>query len=235
MCGRYGVEPEYVQLALRYQAVVDAIDPGPRYNVAPSQDVPVIVERDGVRSLTHHRWGLIPFWAKDASIGNRLINARAETVATLPAFRDSFAHRRCIVPASRFYEWRRAGKVKVPHAIQRNDGFPMSFAGLWSSWRSPETTEPVHTCTIITTTANEAMAPIHDRMPVILDDDALRPWLDPTLADIGELQRLLVPCADDALYAYPISRLVNDVRNDSPRIIEPDPYGEELLKSAVSP
>src|SRR6266545_2396051 len=153
MCGRFGVEKEYVQLALRYQAVVQTVDPGPRYNVAPTDPAPVIVAHDGERFLTHHRWGLVPFWSKDLSGGARMINARAETVAILPAFRDALVSRRCIIPATRFYEWPRASGARVPHSIQRSDGFPMSFAGLWAAWHDPKTQERVLSCTIVTTTA----------------------------------------------------------------------------------
>jgi len=221
MCGRFGAEREYVQLALRYRAVIKAIDPGPRYNVAPTDPVPVVVAHEGERYLTHHRWGLVPHWAKDLSIGARMINARAESVGTLPAFRESFATRRCIIPASRFYEWQRVGNAKQPYAILRSDGFPMSFAGLWASWSDPRTRERVLSCAIVTTTANAMMAPLHDRMPVILEDDALGMWLDPSLTDTSALLQMLVPCADDVLFAYAVSPRVNDVRNDGPDLITP--------------
>jgi putative SOS response-associated peptidase YedK len=228
MCGRFGVEQEYVQLALRYQAVVKAIDPGPRYNVAPTQQIPVIVAHENERYLTEHRWGLVPFWAKDLSIGARMINARAETVATLPAFRESLEKRRCIIPATRFYEWQNVGKTKIPHTILRNDGFPMSFAGLWSSWRDPETRERVLSCSIITTAANAPMRGLHERMPVILEDESVDRWLDPN-GDLDDLQHLLVPAADDTVYAYPISRLVNDVKNDGREVVEAPPDVQFLL------
>lgn len=218
MCGRFGAEREYVEIARRYQAVVKAIDPGPRYNVAPTDPVPVIVQHESERYLAHHRWGLVPYWAKDLSIGARMINARAETVANLPAFRESLVQRRCIIPATRFYEWKKLGTSKQPYSILRNDGFPMNFAGLWASWRHPETKERVLSCTIVTTSANVMMAELHDRMPVVLSDDALNVWLDPTINDIAQLQALLRPCPDDELYAYPVSRLVNDVRNDGPEL-----------------
>jgi putative SOS response-associated peptidase YedK len=230
MCGRYGVEQEYVQLALRYQAVVKAIDPGPRYNIAPTQQVPVIVAHEGERILTEHRWGLVPFWAKDLSVGAKMINARAETVATLPAFRESLAKRRCIIPATRFYEWQKVNKsTKIPHTILRTDGFPMSFAGLWASWRHPETNERVLSCSIITTSANTPMRALHDRMPVILEDDEIDAWLDQRITDPGELVPLLLPCPDDEVYAYPISRLVNDVKNDGPEVIATPPDIELLI------
>ena len=221
MCGRFGVEQEYVQLALRYQAVVKAIDPGPRYNIAPTDPVAVVVQHEGERYLAHHRWGLVPFWAKDLSIGVRMINARAETVARLPAFRESLEGRRCVIPATRFYEWQKVDKTKVPYTILRNDGFPMSFAGLWASWRHPETKDRLLSCSIVTTTPNAVVSALHDRMPVILEEDALARWLDPDFHDVGELMALLRPCAEDALYTYPVSRLVNDVRNDGPELVVP--------------
>ena len=135
----------------------------------------------------------MPFWSKDLSGGARMINARAETVATLPAFRDALVSRRCIIPATRFYEWRRANGARIPHSIQRSDGSPMSFAGLWAAWHDPTSQERVLSCTIVTTTANRMMAPLHDRMPVILDDEDVDLWLDPSFADVPALLPLLVP------------------------------------------
>ena len=221
MCGRFGVEQEYVQLALRYRAVVDAVDPGPRYNIAPTDPAPVVVTHQGERRLSHHRWGLVPSWSKDLSGGARMINARAETVATLPAFRDALASRRCVIPATRFYEWQRIGAARVPHSIQRGDGSPMSFAGLWAVWRNPRTHERVPSCSIVTTTANATMARLHDRMPVILDDEAVDLWLDASLDNPADLLGLLLPCPDDILSTYIVSPLVNNVRNDGPALIEP--------------
>jgi putative SOS response-associated peptidase YedK len=229
VCGRYGVEQEYVQLALRYQAVVKAIDPGPRYNVAPTQQVPVIVAHEGQRFLAEHRWGLVPFWAKELSIGAKMINARSETVATLPAFRESLAQRRCIIPATRFYEWQKVGKARLPHMILRNDGFPMSFAGLWSSWRNPESQERVLSCSIITTAANNVMRSLHERMPVILEDEAIASWLDASITDPARLQPLLATAPDDTVYSQQISSLVNDVKNDGPKILETPPEVALLL------
>jgi putative SOS response-associated peptidase YedK len=221
VCGRFGVERDYVQLARRYQATVDALDPGPRYNIAPTDPAPVIVTRDGARLLTEHRWGLVPHWSKDLSGGARMINARAETVATAPAYRDLLVSRRCIIPATRFYEWPRIGGTKIAHSIQRTDGFPMSFAGLWASWRNPSTQERVRSCTIITTAANQMMAPLHDRMPVVLEDETVSMWLDPSVTALADLLGLLVPSSDETLSAYAVSPLVNNVRNDGPELIAP--------------
>lgn len=227
MCGRFGVEQEYIKLAQRYQATVDAIDPGPRYNVAPTQPVAVIRERsEGGRVLTEQRWGLVPHWAKDLTIGNRMINARAETIATLAPFRDYLVTRRCIVPATRFYEWQQAGKGKQPFSIQRRDGLPMSFAGLWAAWWDKEAERSVHSCTIITTTPNAVMASLHNRMPVILDDDLVERWLDSELTDPTQLRALLQPCPDRLLHVYPVSRLVNNARNEGPELTAPEPAAQ---------
>jgi len=221
MCGRFGVEQEYIQLALRYQATVEALDPGPRYNVAPTQPVAVVGVRNGQRVLAEQRWGLVPHWAKDLSVGARMINARAETVADLPAFRDSLIRRRCIIPATRFYEWQQHGPHKIPHSIQRTDGAPMTFAGLWAAWWDKEQEQVVRTCAIVTTTANSVMAELHERMPVILEDDDLGRWLDPALTDEITLRDLLHPCADDTVYAYAVGPSVNNWRNDGPQLTLP--------------
>jgi putative SOS response-associated peptidase YedK len=220
MCGRFGVETEYVQLALWYQAAVGVEDPGPRFNIAPSQPVAVVFDREGKRVLDEFRWGLVPRWAKDPAIGNRLINARAETVASLPSFRDAFKERRCVIPATRYYEWQRAGSRKIPHSIARPDGASMSFAGLWEAWRDRATGELLYTCVIITTEANATLARIHDRMPVILPRDAIDAWLAPN-EDPITLQRLLQPRPDDELHAEPIGTLINDPRHNGPEVLEP--------------
>lgn len=222
MCGRFGEEEEYVALAHRYQAVMRVVDPGPRFNVAPTQPVAVIVEYEGERALTHHRWGLVPYFAKDLKIGARMINARAETLMTQSAFRDSFVGRRCIVPATRFYEWRAAGKTRIPFSILRNDHAPMHFAGLWASWRDRGSGERVLSCAIVTTEPNELTRPLHDRMPVILDDQSVARWLDPAFKDVEALQRLLVPYPDnDDLFAFRVSPLVNNANNEGPELVEP--------------
>jgi putative SOS response-associated peptidase YedK len=236
MCGRFGEEEEYVALARRYQAFVQAPDPGPRYNIAPTQPVAVIVEHEGKRHLTHHRWGLVPAFAKDVSIGTRMINARAETVSSQSAFRESFASRRCIVPATRFYEWKKGGSERVPFSILRNDGRPLHFAGLWSSWKDRSNGERVLSCAIVTTAANETMAPIHDRMPVVLTDDAVAVWLDQT-ADEATLKSLLIPYPDDeALFAYRVSPLVNRWQNEGPELIVPGVEADHMdLKPSGKP
>ena len=219
MCGRFGEEQEYVALSRRYQAVLRAVDPGPRYNVAPTQPAAVIVQNGGERSLVHHRWGLVPHFARDVSIGARMINARAETLTQQPAFREAFEERRCVIPATRFYEWRRDGRARIPFSILRNDGAPLNFAGLWASWRDRGTGERVLSFTIVTTASNGLISPLHDRMPAILDDEAVAAWLDPNL-DAATLQAFLVPYPDsDDLFMYRVPLLVNNANNEGPELI----------------
>jgi putative SOS response-associated peptidase YedK len=225
MCGRFTQQRPSAELAALFAAEDLAASPGGRFNLAPRQSGLVVVERDDQRrAIVPYRWGLIPTWAKDARIGSRLINARAETVATTPAFRASFARRRCIVPADGFYEWERlTPQVRQPNLVRRADGEPMAFAGLWSTWRDPAEpdAEPVRTFTIITTGANATLAPIHDRMPAILPASAWDAWLDPAPAEPGELLALLAPAPDDLLERFPVSRRVNDVRNEGPDLVVP--------------
>jgi putative SOS response-associated peptidase YedK len=220
MCGRFLLHAP-VDTLQRAFGFAERPNLRPRYNVAPTQTVPVVrrSHRDGGgRELALARWGLIPSWAKDASIGNKLINARAETVAEKPAFRGAFRERRALVPADGFYEWRKreGGGPKQPLLIRRRDGEPFAFAGLWEHWRGPE--GEVETCTILTTEANAALAPIHDRMPVILDPASYDRWLDPAQPRAEEL---LQPCPDEWLEAFPVSTRVNNVRNDVVELIAP--------------
>lgn len=232
MCGRFTQQRPSAELAALFGAEDLAESPGERYNLAPQQLGLVVVERDDLRrAIVPYRWGLVPSWAKDARIGNRLINARAETVATTPAFRASFQKRRCIVPADGFYEWERmTPEIRQPNLIHRADNEPMAFAGLWSIWRDatqPEA-EPTRTFTIITTTANATLEPIHDRMPVILPASAWGTWLAPAPADPGELLALLRPAPDDLLERFPVSKRVNNARNEGPDLVIPlGPLGRE--------
>ena len=221
MCGRYTLTapPEAIQ---RTFEVPERPNLPPRYNVAPTQAVPAVrVGDDGARHLVSLRWGLIPSWADDSTIGARLINARAETAASKPAFRAAFARRRCLIPADGFYEWRkptRPGAAKQPYRIARPDGSLFAFAGLWESWRDPVSGAALESCTILTTEANSALAPIHPRMPVILcDHTAFAAWLAPAATPF---ESLLAPCPDDALFAHPVSPRVNKVAHDDPALIE---------------
>lgn len=216
MCGRFTNLLSWREIVELYGITNTDFRPNlaPRYNVAPSQDVPIV--RAG-RELAVVRWGLIPFWAKDEKIAWRTINARAETVAEKPAFRAAFKARRCLVPASGFYEWQARGKgPKQPWYITGRDGRPLAFAGLWERWRGPDGT--VESCTIIVTQANEFMRRLHDRMPVILDAADFDAWLDP---DAGDGRALLRPCPDEWLEAWPVSTHVNRPQNDDERCIAP--------------
>ena len=165
------------------------------------------------------RWGLIPSWAKDMSIGSRMINARAETVGEKPSFRNALRRRRCLVLADGFYEWQKLGKQKRPMRIVMQSGEPFAFAGLWETWRDPQG-DVIPSCTIITTSANDTLGPIHDRMPVILPRDLEDLWLDNSVDDPDALTSVLTPYDDDAMEAYEVSPLVNSARNDGPEVVE---------------
>ncbi|WP_421120104.1 SOS response-associated peptidase [Aquihabitans daechungensis] len=226
MCGRYVSTSTPDEIARYFDA-----DEQPEraleasWNVAPTDDVYVVLERDDVRLVAEHHWGLVPFWAKSAAVGNKMINARADGLATKGAFKDSFARKRCIVPADGFYEWQRlpGQKVKQPYLITRRTGEPLAFAGLWSSWKPPGTdgSERLRSATIITTTPNDLMATIHDRMPVILPASAWDEWLDPANTDVDGLERLLVPAPSDVLTMRAVSTEVNNVRNQGAHLIDP--------------
>ncbi|HEX5079777.1 MAG TPA: SOS response-associated peptidase [Geminicoccaceae bacterium] len=192
----------------------------PHYNIAPTQDVPIVrLTRDGAaRELIMARWGLVPFWADDLRIGNRLINARRESVHTMRAFREAYARRRCLVPADGFFEWRKEGKTRQPLLVRRKDRAPFAFAGLWERWRNPADHTMVRSCTIITCPANELVAPIHDRMPVILAPGDHGRWLDPAATDAHSL---LVPCPAAWLESFPVSPRVNDAKHDDADCIQP--------------
>jgi putative SOS response-associated peptidase YedK len=222
MCGRF-VFYSPSEAVVRLFGAEPYADIEPRYNLAPTQPVPVLRRgEDGQRRVGLLRWGLVPFWAKDPGVGNRMINARAETVASKPAFRQAFRRRRCLVLANGFYEWVRRGDAKQPHFITREDGEPFAMAGLWEQWRDPqdEAAAPLETCVIVTTTPNRLMAQLHDRMPVILDARAVQAWLAPDAAD-GTLEGLLVPYGGDDLVAVPVGRQVNNPRNQGSELIAP--------------
>lgn len=219
MCGRYLLRAplDLLQRAFRFG---ERPNLAPRYNIAPTQTVPIVRRARGGegRELALVRWGLVPAWAKDLSIGSRMINARAEGIATKPAFRAAFKARRCLVPADGFYEWAKLDGRKQPMLIRLRSGEPFAFAGLWEIWRSPD--GPLETCAIVTTEPNAVTAPIHNRMPVILDPDDYNRWLDPSRPGGEELLR---PCPAEWLEAYPVSPKVNSPRNDAAELIEPFP------------
>ena len=231
MCGRYNLRTSMEDLVDVFSALpAESLDQAravPRFNIAPTQTVLAIREENKTRMLTGLHWGLIPFWAKDKSIGNRMINARGETVASKPSFRAAFKKRRCLVLADGFYEWKKLeAKNKQPYHIQLKNHETLALAGLWETWH-PEGGDTVESCTIITTEPNSLMAELHDRMPVILAEDDFDSWLDPSNNDKDLLQELIRPYPADEMEAYPISTLVNSPRNDVPDCIAPlDDAGE---------
>ena len=180
MCGRFTQERPASELAEIFGAEPLVDDPGPRFNVAPTDETLVVVQREERRAITAYRWGLVPHWSTDLKAGSRMFNARAETLTTSPAFRDAFRRRRCLVPVESFYEWKREGTVRQPYRVVREDGRPLALAGLWAGWKDPSTEQVRRTFTIVTTTPNEAMADLHDRMPVLVPEHAWDRWLQPT-------------------------------------------------------
>lgn len=225
MCGRFASTTPPDKLAAYFGAEAPVLgdeDVEPDYNVAPTRDVPIVRVREDERCLDFLRWGLVPRWAKDLRIGSKMINARAETVASKNSFRSAFAKRRCIVTADGFYEWKRLDpKTKQPMYIHRADGDPLAFAGLYERWTDAENLREIHTCAIITTTPNEMMAKIHDRMPVLLAPQRWDEWLDPGNSNTDSLQQLLVPAPEALLSAYAVSTEVNNVRNNHAELLAP--------------
>lgn len=222
MCGRFvqAHDPSFYADAFRVETI--RTDPLPvSYNVAPTDHVYAVAEHDGVRILGSFRWGLIPFWAKDRKIAARNINARAETIADKPAFRDSFVKRRCLIPADGFYEWQQLPKGKLPHYIYRSDRRPLALAGIWSSWREPDSGDRVLTCSIVTGRPNDLVGEIHDRMPVIMQESDWDKWLTRDLDDKEALQQLLTVFPKGAMGAHPVSTLVNKVANNYPECVAP--------------
>jgi len=215
MCGRYRLSRRKQIIEEHFDSVSDAEDWSPRYNIAPTQPIPVIRQnpKGPIRELSLMRWGLIPWWAKDASVAAKMINTRAETAATKPAFRDALKYRRCLIPADGFYEWLRTGKVKQPYCFEINEGQLFAFAGLWDRWKDPSGNW-MKTCSILTTTPNAVTAPVHDRMPVILDPDAYDLWLDPGMTEVATESEVLKPCDARLMRCYPLSTRINHVAND---------------------
>jgi putative SOS response-associated peptidase YedK len=215
MCGRYRLSRRKQIIEEHFDAVSGEEDWSPRFNVAPTQPVPVIRQhpKEPIRQLSLMRWGLIPSWAKDSSVAASMINARAETAVTKPAFRDALKSRRCLIPADGFYEWVRAGKTKQPYCFEVNGGELFAFAGLWDRWKD-RSGNSVETCSILTTTPNTVTAAVHDRMPVILDPDAYDVWLDPGMTNVGAASELLMPYDAQLMRCYPVSTRINHVAND---------------------
>ncbi len=223
MCGRFTltIDPSDLQAAFPWATLPAGSPPAPRYNIAPSQPIAVIAN-NGKNTIEFFRWGLIPSWAKDPAIGNRMINARSETLADKPSFRTAFKRRRCLILADGFYEWRKepGSKAKTSMYIRLKSGEPFSFAGLWEAWRAPDD-KTILSCAIITTTPNSLMEKIHDRMPVILKPDTYTRWLDPAEQAPDKLSRFLKPYPASSMTAYPVSTWVNKPENDSPECIVP--------------
>lgn len=222
MCGRFVQSHDAGFYADAFAVETIRTDSLPAsFNVAPTDEVYAIAEHEGSRLLGSFRWGLIPFWAKDRKIAARNINARSETAAEKPAFRDSFVKRRCLIPADGFFEWQRLPKGKLPHYFFANDRRPLALAGLWASWKDPETDEWVRSCTILTGSPNELVADIHDRMPVILPESSWDAWLDRDNQDPNHITSLLSVFPPQQMDEYPVSTLVNKVANNYPECIEP--------------
>ena len=220
MCGRYvlaGDADDYVEFFDVDRVATESLEPN--YNVAPTDPVYAIAEWDSERLLGSMRWGFIPHWAKDRK--GMQINARSETVATKPMFRDSFRRKRCLIPANGFYEWEPKEKGRTPHFVYRADGYPMGFAGLWSTWKDPDTGEFIRTTTIITAEAKGVIKGIHERTPLVLDPSVWDAWLDRDLTDPEEIEHLLQPIDDDLIAEHAVDSDVNSVRNNRPDLTAP--------------
>ena len=227
MCGRYVLTTPGEVLAQIFETAPPPEETlaaiVPRYNIAPTQTVPIIRRSStaaATRELAMVQWGLVPHWAKDPGIGNSLINARSETAAEKPSFRDAMKRRRCLIPANAFYEWRKLGKGKQPFLIQLRGGSTFAFAGLWSQWKNPESGATLETCAILTTTPNELTATVHDRMPVILPAASQGPWLDPA-ADTSTLTGLFLSYPAAGMEVFPVSKRVSSPANEGPENVAP--------------
>lgn len=225
MCGRMLLTTPVSDLQ-RIFGVSDKPNLGAHWNIAPTQDVPIVRREEDGRRLVLAHWGLVPFWAKDPSIGARMINARAESVADKPAFRDALRKRRCLVPLDGFYEWTAAGARKQGHVIRRRDRATFALAGLWDLWRGPKggpaLERPLESVTVVTTTANRTLSALHERMPVVLGEGDWERWLDPA-TPLPDAEALLRPAPEDWLDAVPVGPRVNNVRNDDASCLDPPP------------
>jgi putative SOS response-associated peptidase YedK len=223
MCGRFTNKAKPEQIKKEFK--VGAKNPDiyqPRFNIAPSQMIDVVFEPETERILSQLKWGLVPSWAKDSEIGNRMINARAETLTEKPSFREAFKSRRCIIPASGFYEWQKTNRgAKQPFYFYLKEKEVFGFAGLWEAWIDKQTGEELETCTIITTEANEVLKPVHERMPVILKPESYDEWLDAKGKNTDKLQKLLVPYPADEMSSHAVSRSVNIPASNSEELIQP--------------
>jgi len=222
MCGRFAGFRSLRELQERFPIVKAACEVTANYNVAPSQEILAIIKHEGENWLDKFHWGLVPFWAKDISIGNRMINARSETVAEKPSFRNAFKKRRCLIVADGFYEWKGEKGYKQPMFITLPDRKPFAFAGLWEAWnKKPDSDSTYKSCTIITTQASKSFSEIHHRMPVILNSEIYEPWLDSQNQDLDELKNILKREIITELVSYPVSKQVNSASHNNPACIEP--------------
>ncbi len=221
MCGRFSLGASATTLVAQF-GLFEAPSWSPRYNIAPTQEILVVVKDPATasRQARRHRWGLIPSWAKDRSIGNQLINAQAETAATKPAFRVAFRKRRCLILADGFFEWKKENRHKQPYYIRLLNARAFAFAGLWEHWEGPEG-KAIDSCTILTTTPNDLLRPLHHRMAVILAPEHYDLWLDPGIQEVDRLQPLLCPYPAENMTAYPVSTRVTNPANDHPECVEP--------------
>jgi putative SOS response-associated peptidase YedK len=219
MCGRFSLTASNEDL-INYFGLARGLSLDPRYNIAPSQQVAAVRVEEGERRLVLLRWGLIPLWASDPKVGYKMINARTETAHKTPAFRAAFRGRRCLIPASGFYEWDKKGGSRQPYHIQRADGQPLALAGLWEHWEGENGKTVIESCTILTTAASEPLARLHDRMPVILEPENFALWLDPGEQRVERLRELLKPAAPGILDMYPVSSYVNKASNEGERCVE---------------
>lgn len=218
MCGRFVTVIPYEELKQIFDLIESSSRTEPRYNVAPTQQVPVVRSNCEHNALVPMKWGLIPSWSKDSTIASHTINARCETVAEKPAFRHAIKYNRCIIPVSGFYEWLHTGGSKTPHYIHLSDNSPMSLAGIWEPWKAPDGQE-IETFSILTTTSNSLISPLHDRMPVILQPADYNLWLSKSMHHPQELTHLYQPFPDEKMALYEVSNLVNNPRFDSPSCI----------------
>ncbi|HPD63961.1 MAG TPA: SOS response-associated peptidase [Bacteroidia bacterium] len=221
MCGRFMITKKVDDITVRYRAELDFEKYKPVYNAAPTMQMPVITNQKP-QKIEFFRWGLIPFWAKDVSVGNKMINARAESLTEKVSFKNLLARKRCLVIADGFYEWKKTGKMKIPYCIRLKNNELFSFAGLWDTWKNNDG-ESIYSFTIITTSPNEKMKEIHDRMPVILNPEREDLWMSDS-ADIDELKSILIPIDSALIETYPVSTLVNSPSNNSPEVLTPYQY-----------
>lgn len=228
MCGRFAFYSPREAMIDVFELPPDTAEVEPRWNVAPTQYVATVrATPDGRRELSMLHWGLVPSWAKERSIGHRMINARADTLAEKPSFRTAFKRRRCLVLADGYYEWRAGPAGKQPYFIRPEDGAPFGMAGLWERWRDPESGEALESCVIVTTDAMDALRRIHERMPVVIPRERFAAWLDPANEDVSALAPLLDPANAGPLVATPVSRRVNSPKNEGPELVVPVAAPEE--------